>query len=94
MSQVLCSHQEAVEEIKAFNKRRDQVLKELAMYYQGDITVEAEAIQYPMGWAVEANLYYSGEFVKHYELADLVLLDLNNLIFDKIRKIISADQQS
>lgn len=93
MSQVLCSHQEAVEEIEAFNKSRDQVLKELAMYYQGDITVETEAIQYPMGWAVEANLYCSGEFVKHYELADLVLLDLNNLMFDKIRKSISAAQQ-
>ena len=39
-----------------------------------------QRVQYPFtGWAIEADLTWEGEVVRHYEAFDLLVLDLTEL---------------
>ena len=72
---------EALEAMCKFEKDIKVVLKEFKMYYRVRNLVVKPIIKfYPMGYAVEADLYVGGELVKHYEIADLLLMDLNELM--------------
>ncbi len=64
------------------NAQKDGLLQELAAFIRtpGTIGINVQRVHYPAaGWAVEADLTYDGEVVRHYEAFDMLELELNEL---------------
>lgn len=84
MSQLLVSNiKEARLELQKFQAETEKTLKEFALYFNGDVDVKAEIIQYPEGYGLEADLLVNNEVARHYPIADLCLLDLNELMLQQ-----------
>lgn len=79
----LCeSLKQIIKDRERFEAEATQVLKEFAMYYTGvEVTVEPIIMHsgYDL-WTLEADICCNGVPIKHYPLADLALLDLNELM--------------
>lgn len=83
--QFCSTKQKALKDMEAFKVESAKVLKEFAIYYTGaTITVVPVLTSYIAGWGVEADLLCNGELVRHYPIADLALLDLNELMLKRI----------
>lgn len=90
MGYMFCENaQEAVDLEKRANERKDSILQELAAYIRtpGAIGISVRRVKYPFsGWAVEADLTYNGEVIRHYEAFDLLELELNEIELNIICK--------
>ena len=75
-----------IKDKERFEAEAAQMLKEFATYYTGvEVTVEPIITQgglYGL-WTLEADICCNGVPIKHYPLADLALLDLNELMLRK-----------
>lgn len=64
-------------------KEAAQLLRELPAYIKapaGAIGINVQRVLYPFtGWAIEADLTWNGEAVRHYEAFDLLALELTEL---------------
>ena len=74
---------EALElEIKAKGEAA-QLLNELQAYIEapaGAIGIDVQRVLYPFsGWAIEADLTWDGEVVRHYDAFDMLALELTEL---------------
>lgn len=84
---ILMSKSEVDKALPEFKAKLGQVLKEFSMFYRvQDLKVVPRVVSYPMGYDIEADLYVGGELVEHYCFADLVLLDLNDLMLQRMLK--------
>lgn len=83
MGYMFCENaQVAVDLEKRANERKDRILQELTAYIRtpGTIGISVQRVIYPFsGWAIEADLTYNGEVIRHYEAFDLLELELNEL---------------
>lgn len=87
--QLAVSKREATAALDAFKKELEQVLKEFAQYYDAPVRVVPSIVPYPdiknpIHYCVEADIYYSDIHIRHYALADLALLDLNNIMLKRM----------
>lgn len=84
MSYMFCENlTEAVALEAQAKKEAEQLLRELPAFIKapaGAIGIRVQRVQYPFtGWAIEADLTWDGEAVRHYEAFDLLVLDLTEL---------------
>ena len=82
---LLCSRSELQDVMAGLEQKKERVLREFRQYFTGGVVdVVFEPKKYVMGWGVEATLTFDGEPVKHYELAGLCLLDLNEMMLKRL----------
>jgi hypothetical protein len=82
---LLCSRSELQEVMARLEREKERVLHEFRQYFTGGIVdVVFEPKKYVMGWGVGATLTFDGEPVRHYELAGLCLLDLNEMMLKRL----------
>lgn len=60
--------------------QKENILKELKLFINGDISIKMYAEEYPMGHSSVAELLVNGEICKKYSPADLCFLELNELM--------------
>ena len=73
---------ESLELEKQAKARAEELLREMPYYIRtpGILSIEIFRVKYPFtGWAVEANLLYDGEVLRHYESFELLEIDLLHL---------------
>ena len=73
---------ESLELEKQAKARAEELLREMPCYIRtpGVLSIEIVRVLYPFtGWAVEANLLYDGEVLRHYESFELLEIDLLHL---------------
>ena len=69
--------------------RAAELLREMPQYIRtpGALSIDVYRKLYSFsGWAVEADLLYDGEVVRHYECFDLLELDLLHLQMKALRR--------
>lgn len=67
---------------KQAKARAAELLQEMPYYIRtpGVLGIEVRRVLYPFsGWAIEADLLYDGEAIRHYESFELLELDLLHL---------------
>lgn len=64
-----------------------ELLKELTVFYSGNIGIDVYPKRHVMGWSVCADLTVNGELCCHYDPADLCFLELNELILQRLIKM-------
>lgn len=73
---------EALEFEAEAKNRAAKLLQEMPIYIQtpGTLGINIQRVLYPFsGWAIEADLLYDGEIVRHYESFELLELELLHL---------------
>lgn len=63
-------------------KEAAELLRELPAFINapaGAIGIDVQRVQYAACWAIEADLTWDGEVVRHYEAFDLLVLELTEL---------------
>ena len=85
---VLCSKTKAQEIIRDMQQRADEEICSLHFLYgcRVPLTAKVYATRYPMGYGVEADLYYDEELLRHYPMAWELILDLIGLSMKKMRE--------
>ena len=82
---LLCSRSDLPAVLARLEQEKERVLHEFRQYFTGGtVDVVLEPKKYVMGWGVEATLTFDGEPVRHYELAGLCLLDLNEMMLKRL----------
>ncbi len=83
MSDLFCADLREALKLEAEAKEKvPRLLEELRHYIRtpGEIGIEVRRVRYPFtGWAIEADLTFNGEVVRHYEGFDLLELELSEL---------------
>lgn len=84
MSYMFCDDlTEAVALEAQAKKEAEQLLRELPLFVKaptGAIGINVQRVFYPfIGWAIEADLTWNSEVVRHYEAFDLLALELTEL---------------
>lgn len=73
---------ESLELEKQGKARAEELLREMPYYIRmpGVLSIDVFRVLYPFtGWAIEANLMYDGEVLRHYESFALLEIDLLHL---------------
>lgn len=65
-------------------EQADKLLQELREFYTGDITIEITEVEWATCWSVGAILKVNGKKCREYDTADLLFLDLNELMLKRI----------
>lgn len=65
-------------------QQADKILQELRVFYTGDITIEIAEVEWATCWSVGAILKVNGEKCREYDTADLLFLDLNELMLKRM----------
>lgn len=75
---MLCAKSEAEKIIKDMQQRANEEVCSLQFLfgYKAPIVPRVYAREYPMGFAVESDLYYDGELLRHYPIPEEMLIDL------------------
>ena len=83
MSYMFCEDlTEAVALEAQAKKEAAELLRELPAFVNapvGAIGISVQRVQYATCWAIEADLTWDGEVVRHYEAFDLLTLELTEL---------------
>lgn len=84
MSYMFCEElTEAVALEAQAKKEAEELLRELPAFIDapaGAIGIDVQRVRYPFtGWAIEADLTWDGEVIRHYEAFDLLTLELTEL---------------
>ena len=83
MSYMFCEDlTEAVALEAQAKKEAAELLRELPAFINapaGAIGISVQRVQYATCWAIEADLTWCGEVVRHYEAFDLLTLELTEL---------------
>lgn len=81
-AEALCLEAEARE-------RAERLLLELSFYFHtpdGALGIEVRPVLYPFsGWAIEADLTWNGEILRHYESFELLELDMCHMMMKVLR---------
>jgi len=80
----LCAKCEAPKLIKQAEQEKEKILRELRLFYTGDIDVKIHEVRHVMGTSIAATLTVNGETAREYDPADLCFLDLNELMLKQI----------
>lgn len=80
----LCAKCEVPNLIKQAGQEKEKILRELRLFYPGDIDVKIHEVRHVMGTSVAATLMVNGETVREYDPVDLCFLDLNELMLKRI----------
>lgn len=85
---VLCTKQEAEKIIITTLQLANEEICQLQFLFGCKIplTSKVYAKRYPMGFAVEADLYYDGELLNHYMTPEEMLIDLMGLSMKKMKE--------
>lgn len=71
------------------NARADQLLREMPLYIRypaGALDIVVRPVLHPFsGWAIEADLMWNDEVLRHYESFELLELDLLHLQMKALR---------
>ncbi len=62
----------------------EQILKEFAMFYRGDIGITIEPKFHDLCWSITATLTVNGEPVRTEDPCDLLFLHLNELMLNRM----------
>ena len=81
---LLCTKAELPEIMRRLERQRLDAIKDVSVFFLGDIDIRLEPTKYVTGWGVEATLTVNGETVRHYMTAGLCFLELNLLVLEKI----------
>lgn len=80
----LCDKRSITElKIKA-EKEAAEILKELSVFYSGNFSIKITVNTHLMGFGVAATLFLDDKAIKTEDPADLLFLDLNNLMLQKM----------
>ena len=82
----LCRKDELPAVLEKAEKDKARVLKELAIFYTGEIGIEFATVSHCMGWSVTAILTVNGETVREYMSPELCFIDLEMLMLGKLLK--------
>lgn len=77
---ILGSKTKIEKELTEAEVQKENILKELRMFINGDISIKMYAEEYPMGYSSVAELLVNGEVCRKYSPADLCFLELNELM--------------
>lgn len=85
---VLCTKTKAEEIIKDMMQLASEEICQLQFLFgcKVPLTPKVYAVQYPMGFAVEADLYYDGELLSHYPIPEELIIDLVGLSMKLMRR--------
>ena len=83
---VLCTISEAIKISEEMQRRVNEEICSLQFLFGCPLPLSAKIVPkiYVMGCGVEADLYYDGEFFRHYSIPEELLLDLTHLSMKKI----------
>lgn len=70
--------------VEKAKKEAEQILKEFAIFYRGDIGITIEPKFHGLCWSITATLTVNGEPVKTQDPCDLLFLELNELILNRM----------
>ena len=90
---ILCSKNEAIEIVRNMEQLANEEICQLNFLFGCKIplTPKIYAMQYPMGFGVEADLYYDGELLRHYLTPEEMMIDLMGLSMKKMRENIKGE---
>ena len=77
---ILGSKTQIEKEIVEAEVQKENILKELKLFVNGDINIKMYAEEYPLGYSSVAELLVNGELCRKYSPADLCFLELNELM--------------
>ncbi len=80
----LCARHEVPALLRKAEQEKEKLLRELPMFYTGDIGILLHENQHPMGYSIGATLTVKGEPVREYDPADLCFLELNELMLKRM----------
>lgn len=80
----LCAKHEAPALLAQAEQEKEKILRELRLFYTGDIDVHLYEKRHVMGTSIAATLTVNGEAVRDYDPADLCFLDLNELMLKRM----------
>lgn len=83
-SYFLCDKSSVNELIKKAEKEAAEILKEFSMFFRGNFSIKITANAYLMGFSIAATLFLDDKAIKTEDPADLLFLDLNNLMLQKM----------
>lgn len=79
----LCGKAELKDFIKKAEAEASNLVKELAMFFNGNLSIAISYQEYAMGYSVKAALLLDGEEIEKDD-CDLLFLKLNNLMLQKM----------
>lgn len=77
---ILGSKIQIEKEIKEAEIQKENILKELKLFLNGDIDIKMYVEEYPLGYSSAAELLVNGELCRKYSPADICFLELSNLM--------------
>lgn len=81
-----CGKKDLPRLVEKAKKEAAQILNEFSMFYVGDIGIEIGVKEYPICWSITATLTVNGKPVKTENPCDLLFLELNNLMLNRMLK--------
>lgn len=73
--------------VEKAKKEAEQILKEFAMFYRGDIGITIEPKSHDLCWSITATLTVNGEPVRTEDPCDLLFLELNELMLNRMLQL-------
>ena len=85
-SYFFCQRRHVPELVKRAKTEAAAILKEFSLYYQaaGTLEIVIEPIQHVTCWSIGATLTWDGQPVKKEDSADLLFLELNELMLKRL----------
>lgn len=98
MSYMFCEdYTDSIQLLAEAKREAEQILQELPAYVnapKGAIGIDIQRVCYPFtGWAIEADLTFGGEVVRHYDSFELLVLDLTLLELKALTPTIAKRRQ-
>lgn len=88
VNSILCAKGEAIEIVKDMTQLANEEICQLHFLFGCKVPLSPKVYlkQYPMGFGVEADLYYDGELLRHYLTPEEMMIDLIGLSMKKMRE--------
>lgn len=82
----LCGRKDIPELVKKAKAEAAQILKEFSMFYRtsGELTIEIEPIQYPLGFSIGGKLKWDGDTIMEETDCGLLFLHLNEVMLNRM----------
>jgi len=80
----LCSRRESIDFVKQSEGEKEKILKELQMFYTGNIDIKIYVNKHVMGYSVAGDLLVNGQLCRTYDPVDLCFLELNELMLKRM----------
>ena len=86
-SYFLCGRKDVRSLTEKAKKDAENLLREFAAFFKGDIGITIGVKEHFLGWSITATLTVNGEEVKTEDPCDLLFLELNELMLERMTKL-------